>query len=72
MRSEAASIRRPSSETAPLPSRAASFIASTIRRVRVISCSSGEKTRWASSTWLGWIAHLPSNPSTAARRAAAR
>ena len=34
MRSEAASISRPSSETAPLPSAAASFIAATMRRVR--------------------------------------
>ena len=34
MRSDAASIRRPSSETAPLPSRDASSIASMIRRAR--------------------------------------
>ena len=31
----------------------------------------GENTSFASSIWLGWMHHLPSKPSTEARRAAA-
>ena len=41
IRIEAASIRRPSSDTAPLPSVAASLIASMIRRVRSTSRGAG-------------------------------
>jgi hypothetical protein len=37
----------------------------------VTSASGGLKTSLASAIWLGWIAHLPSQPSAAARRAAA-
>ena len=36
------------------------------------SASGGLNTSLASWTWLGWIAHLPSQPSAAARRALAR
>ncbi len=72
MRIDAASISRPSSDTAPLPCFAASSIASRIRRARSTSSSLGEKTSFASATCFGWIAHLPSQPSAAARRAAER
>src|SRR4029078_2912697 len=71
-RIEAMSISRPSGDTAPLPSFAACFIASTMRLALVTSASDGVNTLLASSTWLGWMAHLPSKPSTAARLAAAR
>jgi hypothetical protein len=57
---EAASIRRPSSDTAPLPSAAASRIASMMRRVRSTSRGAGVNTSLASSICDGWIAHLPS------------
>ena len=39
----------------------------TILRARSTSSGSGEKTRWATSTWAGWIAHLPTQPRTIAR-----
>jgi hypothetical protein len=35
---------------------------------RVTSASGGEKTSLARAIWLGWMAHLPSIPSAAARR----
>jgi hypothetical protein len=68
---EAASISFPFSETAPLPSAAACCIASMIRRARSISSGDGVNTSFASAIWEGWIAHLPSQPSWAALRAAA-
>src|SRR4029078_6061288 len=68
---DAASISLPSSETAPLPSAAACCIASMIRRVRSLSLGVGVNTAFASAIWEGWIAHLPSQPSWAALRAAA-
>ena len=43
-----------------------------IRRALVTSASGGVNTSFASSIWLGWMAHFPSIPSAAPRRAAAR
>src|SRR6185436_12337517 len=68
---DAASISLPSSETAPLPSAAACSIASRMRRAYSTSASLGENTSFARAICEGWIAHLPSHPSCAARRAAA-
>src|SRR5438445_675179 len=70
MRAEAASIMRPSSCAAPRPSRAASSSAARIRFARSISDAGGVNTSFASGTCEGWMAHLPSHPSAAARRAA--
>src|SRR5438128_1778240 len=71
MRSDAASIILPSSAAAPLPSASASFSTSRMRRARVTSFSGGENTSLAKAICEGWIAHLPSMPSAAARLAAA-
>ena len=71
MRADAASIIRPSSWAAPRPSRAASSSATRIRRARSTSAGGGVNTSLASAIWLGWIAHVPSMPSAAPRRAAA-
>src|SRR3990170_910442 len=71
-RIEAASSMRPSSVTAPWPRLAASAMASRIRWARVTSASVGVNTSFASAICEGWIAHLPSTPSAAAARAAAR
>ena len=62
IRSEAASIRRPSRDTAPRPSSAASCIASMMRLVRETRRSLGEKTSLASSIWLGMDAPLALEP----------
>ena len=64
-------MRRPSSETAPLPSLAALSISSRIRRARVASFSGGVNISLANAIWEGWIHHLPSTPSAAQARAAA-
>ena len=40
-----------------------------MRRALVTSASDGLITSLASAIWEGWMAHLPSQPSTAARRA---
>src|SRR6185437_14200816 len=72
IRSEAASIILPSTEAAPLPCASAWRSASMIRRARSTSASGGLNTSLASWIWLGWMAHLPSQPSAAARRALAR
>jgi hypothetical protein len=69
--SDAASIILPSSEAAPLPWASASFSAMMMRLAFSISAGSGENTALASSIWEGWIAHLPSTPSAAARLAPA-
>ena len=47
-------------------------MASRMRLALVTSASEGLLTSLASSIWEGWIAHLPSQPSTAARLAWAR
>jgi hypothetical protein len=47
-------------------------MACRIRRARSTSSAPGVKTSFASSICDGWIAHLPSHPSAAARRAADR
>ncbi len=69
--SEAASIILPSSEAAPLPWASASLSATMMRSARSTSLAVGENTSLASSICEGWIAHLPSMPSAAARLAPA-
>ena len=54
-------------ETAPLPSFWACFMALRMRLALSTSALEGLLTSLASAIWLGWIAHLPSQPSTAAR-----
>ena len=44
-------------------------MAARISRASATLASGGVKTALASATWLGWIAHLPTMPSVAARRA---
>ena len=68
IRSDAASIILPSNEAAPRPAASALRSSSTMRRAHATSASGGLNTSLASSTWLGWIAHLPSHPRAAARR----
>ena len=60
LRIGAMSTRRPSTCTAPLPSRAACAIASTMRRALVTSSGDGLNTALAAAICVGWIAHLPS------------
>ena len=55
--------------TAPWPLASASFIAARISRASATLASEGVKTSLASLTWLGWIAHLPTMPIVAERRA---
>ena len=56
-------MRRPSSETAPLPSFAAWSIASMIRRVRSWRRWLGVKTSFACSTWPGGSPTCPRSPA---------
>jgi len=56
----------------PPPPAAASCIAAMMRRAISTFFAAGVKTSLASAIWLGWIAHLPSKPSAAARCADAR
>ena len=69
--SDAASIILPSRLAAPLPCASAVRSSSMMRRALATSASGGLKTVLAMAIWLGWIAHLPSQPSAAARRAPA-
>ena len=69
---EAASIRRPSSETAPLPSAAASFIAAMIRWVRSTIALVGGEDLVRERHLRGVDRPLALVTETAARRAAAR
>ncbi len=50
----------------------ASFIAARIASARSTSFAGGVKISLASATWLGWIAHLPSQPRIAVRLACTR
>src|SRR5208283_1181200 len=59
MRTDAASIITPSKVTAPRPSASAFAYAVSSWRARSTSSCDGEYNSFASSIWLGWIAHLP-------------